>query len=326
MTQPAENKEPLPFLIGYFSPKQALINASRTHGSRAGASRISPSRSPNETRARRRRRHISPENQFKCPGNLRTRARSRASRHPGTRCQITGVSGTHTSTHHASRKIRIFKVASPLRLGFKRSVEAFDLPHSNLLRRRSSRELGVSWMRSLASFARRSVAEARCVASSRPMQPHSGLRLRLQSQKMHCALFQTNLRISHLSVSSGLINLLFVRYSERLQPDSAASKQGPRGAGTAVRGPNCFLLRPAAFRHALAYGTGGYSSRGLTAESALFFNVLRAEDFLLFFAAIAVHPTFRPTRGIVQFSDRMFHPVEITRTAHLIGLSRPSEI
>ena len=88
------------------------------------------------------------------------------------------------------------------------------------------------------------------MVSSCRMRARSGSRLRLQYQKMRCVLFQTNLPILRWSVSSGLINLLVVRLAISLRPGSLTlAKQGPQGAGTAVHGPNRFLLRPAAFRY-----------------------------------------------------------------------------
>jgi hypothetical protein len=56
-------------------------------------------------------------------------------------------------------------------------------------------------------------------------------------------------------------------------------------------------LHPTAFHHMRPQGVGGNTVRGLTGGSALFLSGLRAVDFLIVFAAIAVLPCIRATQG-----------------------------
>jgi hypothetical protein len=51
-------------------------------------------------------------------------------------------------------------------------------------------------------------------------------------------------------------------------------------------------------------------------------NDLRTVAFLLFTAAIAVLLRFRATQGIVQFSDRTFHPMRRLRNTRANGLTK----
>jgi hypothetical protein len=130
---------------------------------------------------------------------------------------------------------------------------------------------------------------ARCGVFARRLPGQSGLRLAWCCRKRLRGLFRTNLPALSWFVSSGLINLLLLRPAINVQPRFASHpKQGLRRAGTAVPAPNCFLLRPTTFHYTWAQGSGGNARRGFTGESGLFLSALRAGDFLLFFAAIAV--------------------------------------
>ena len=130
---------------------------------------------------------------------------------------------------------------------------------------------------------------ARCGVSARQPPEQSGSKLPLRSRKRRRGLFQTNLPALPWFVSSGLINLLLLRPAISFQPrTSSHPNQGLRRAGTAVPAPNCFPLRPTTFHHYWAQESGRNARRGFTAESGLFLSALRAGDFLLFFAAIAV--------------------------------------
>jgi hypothetical protein len=94
-----------------------------------------------------------------------------------------------------------------------------------------------------------------------------------------------------------------------------------RGGWHAVPGPNCFLFRPAPFHHARPHGSGGITVNGLTAKSALFFNLLRALDLLLFFAAIAVLLSFRPTHKDSAIQRPNVSPPAEPRATQPIGLT-----
>jgi hypothetical protein len=104
-------------------------------------------------------------------------------------------------------------------------------------------------------------------------------------------IFRHSIGLFHLGL---LISSSFVLRSASSPAFRLFLNRG-RGGWHAVPGPNCFLFRPAAFHHAQPQGSGGITVSGLTAKSALFFSVLRAVDFLLFFAAIAVLLGFYPT-------------------------------
>lgn len=144
----------------------------------------------------------------------------------------------------------------------------------------------------------RSRGWARCGVSARQPPEQSGSKLPLRSRKRRRGLFQTSLPALPWFVSSGLINLLLLRPAISFQPRSSSHpNQGLRRAGTAVPAPNCFPLRLTSFRYTWAQGSGGNARRGFTAESGLFLSALRAGDFLLFFAAIAVLLGVRLTQG-----------------------------
>jgi len=99
-----------------------------------------------------------------------------------------------------------------------------------------------------------------------------------------------------------------------------------RGGWHAVPGPKCFLFRPAPFHHARPHGSGGITVRGLTAKSALFFNLLRALDLLLFFAAIAVLLSFRPTHKDSAIQRPNVSPPAELRATHPIGLTQSTRL
>jgi hypothetical protein len=152
---------------------------------------------------------------------------------------------------------------------------------------------------------------ARCGVFARRLPGRSGLRLPLRSRKRLRGLFRTNLPALPWFVSSGLINLLLLRPARCVQPRASTHpNQGLRRAGTAVPAPNCFPLRLTSFHYAWAQGSGGKARRGFTVESGLLLSALRAGDFLLFFAAIAVLLGVRFTQGdsAIQRPNVSFHP------------------
>jgi len=165
----------------------------------------------------------------------------------------------------------------------------FEFLASQRVLRRSSGLSGSSSLQQLRLVGRRSLAGARSVAPSWQPAARSALTLRLPFRKMLRGPSRTNLAALGGSGSSGLINLLVFHLAA--SADSRCPSllnQGPLRAGNAVPGPNYFLLSPTAFHHLTRLiESGGYTVRGLTGESVLFFNDLRTVDFLLFFAAIA---------------------------------------
>lgn len=214
-------------------------------------------------------------------------------------------------------------VRQPSRCSCVRRLGAVDFRAWKLLLRRSNEAPGASAQRRQWAAVRRSLERLRCAASSRRLRVHSGWTWRLTFQKIRRGLSRTNPVALQWSDSSGLLSLLVVRIAINVQPIfTTDSNQGPQRAGTAVLVLNCFLLRPTDFLYMRPQGEGGYTVRGMTGESGLFVNALRGVDFRAFLVAIALLLGFRATQGIVQFSDRTFHPRRRPRIAEANGLRR----
>jgi hypothetical protein len=184
--------------------------------------------------------------------------------------------------------LTILRLPRPSRFYTSQRMAALECLGSQRVLRRSIGLSGPNSLRQLRLVGRRSLARARSVASSRQPAARSASTLRLSFRRMLRGPSRTNLAAQGGSGSSGLINLLVFHLAA--SADSRCPSllnQGPLRAGNAVPGPNYFLLSPTAFHHLTRLiESGGYTVRGLTGESGLFFSDLRAADFLLFFAAI----------------------------------------
>ena len=266
MTQPIENKEPRAVLIAHFSRKLAPRAATRTRQCRVSAV------IPQWGNAGGHTYRSSPTDQLGIAGC----ARPISPPDIINRSRILRVCGTALRHPHQSRPWLARWAGAPESRGLKPRL------------RNSSGLSGSSSLLPLRPVGWTSLARAHSVAPSCRRQAHSGWISQSLSRRMPHGPFQTNLAGLGWSGSSRLISLLVVNLAT-----SASSccpcllNEGPLRAGKTTCGLKCFLLRPTAFHYAWLQGSGGYARRGFTGESGLFFNDLRLEDFLLFFAAIA---------------------------------------
>jgi hypothetical protein len=181
-----------------------------------------------------------------------------------------------------------------------------------------------SWPTSLGSTARRSLGEARCVVSSRPMLAHFGSKWPLQFRKMHCALFQTNLPSLHWSVSSGLINLLVVRLAISLQPGfPTLSKQGPRGL---ARGPwtKLFPIPSSGLPLHVAARIRRIHAQRFDCQKCLIFQYLARLGFAAFLRQHLSAPCTCPTRRDSAIQRPNVSCSRTPRYSHPIGLRHPA--
>jgi NADH-quinone oxidoreductase subunit I len=193
------------------------------------------------------------------------------------------------NTELLGKCLTILRAPHPSRLYTSQRMVTLEFLGSQRVLRRSNGLSGSSSLRQRRLVGRRSLARARSVVPSRQPAARSASTSRLSFRRMLRGPSRTNLAALGGSGSSGLINLLVFHLAA--SADSRCQSllnQGPLRAGNAVPGPNYFLLSPTAFHHPTRLmESGGYTVRGLTAESGLFFSDLRAAAFLLFFAAIA---------------------------------------
>jgi hypothetical protein len=181
-----------------------------------------------------------------------------------------------------------------------------------------------SWQPSLESSARRSPAEARYAALSRPTLPRLGSELQLQFRKTHCALFQTNLRAFHLSVSSGLINLLVVRVAISLQlHHPTRSKQGPRGL---ARGPwtKLFPIPSSGLPLQVAARIRRIHAQRFDCQKCLIFQYLARLGFAAFLRQHLSAPCTCPTRRDSAIQRPNVSCSRTPRYSHPVGLRHPA--
>jgi hypothetical protein len=267
MTQPIENKEPGTVLIAHFSRKLAPLapawmrwrkDSSGTTWLWNAAEHKPPRYQTKRTSFSRRTRTISPR-------------------------------------HVVRRSIILWRCVSNLRAPIPSRawlMRRLGVPESQVFKPqlgKSYRGSGSSSLQPLRPVGWRSLARAHSVAPSCHPQARSGSTSRSFSRRMPRGPFRTNLAELSWSGSSAIINLLVVNLAaSAFSRRRSLRNQGSLRASKTTHGLNCFLLRPTAFHHAWLQGSGGYALRGLTDDSGLFFSDLRLEDFLLFFAAIAV--------------------------------------
>src|ERR1700691_6154763 len=121
-----------------------------------------------------------------------------------------------------------------------------------------------------------------------------GSKLRLQFRKTHYVLFQTNLPPFHLSVSSGLINLLVVRLAISLQPHHPTIfKQGPRGL---ARGPwtKMFPIPSSVLPLQVPARIQRLHARSFDCHKCLIFQYLAGLGFAAFLHCLRSPPWYMP--------------------------------
>ena len=205
----------------------------------------------------------------------------------------------------------------PERMWLMPRAEAVESSRSKLSLKRPNEAHGLAGSQRLrqlpGGLARRLIAWCRRARCWRVLARSCGYSSEKRAARFFKRIFRHSIGLFHLGL---LISSSFVSLSASSPTTQLFLNRG-RGGWHAVPGPKCFLFRPAAFRYTLLHGSGGYPHRGLTAKSALFFNVLRASDLLLFFATIAVRLVRAVRVRIVQFSDRTFHVPAEDRYPHI---------
>src|ERR1700691_5052362 len=202
------------------------------------------------------------------------------------------------------------RVLRPERIWFMRRSEAVESSCSKLSFERPNEAQGLAGGHRLGQLpgglARRLVTWCRRARFWRVLVRSCGYSSEKCAARFLKRIFLHSIGLFHLGL---LISSSFVLRSASSPTTQLFLNRG-RGGWHAVPGPKCFLFRPASFLYRLLQGSGGYTHRGLTAKSGLFFNVLRAWDLLFFFAAIAVLLGTCPTHmdSAIQRPNVSSHP------------------